>query len=386
MVRKYFVLGIILLVAWNIFPVNNSGGKKERRSIQYSVASDSGFNLGQIGVTMNYSGNIQIFDKYGVLNIWQFTPLVATCDTCVFNYWLDAGISDSSRFIQDSSFGATNALYGAVDNSYSVPPHPPNVLVKTTIYGWQESNFVLVKFTVINRESSVMNAMLGTETVAQNNNSYGFDTVQFIDTAQFFDVYKRTHVGIKLLTGNLNSLSSFDYFDGYQTDSLYYVWMNHNTIDTLYYQDSISSVTITSQVPQMINPGDSVTVYYGIAIGDSLADIYAGLDTLTMRYTGTYTGIKKNNNVTPVSYKLFQNYPNPFNPSTMITFNIIKQDRVSLKVYNILGEVVSNLINEVKSPGNYSIRFDAHGLSSGIYFYELNTGNFREAKKMVILK
>jgi hypothetical protein len=101
---------------------------------------------------------------------------------------------------------------------------------------------------------------------------------------------------------------------------------------------------------------------------------------------GTYTGIKKNNNITPVSYKLFQNYPNPFNPTTTITFNIIKQDRVSLKVYNILGEVVSNLIDEVKSPGNYSIRFDAHRLSSGIYFYELNTGDFREVKKMVILK
>jgi hypothetical protein len=105
-----------------------------------------------------------------------------------------------------------------------------------------------------------------------------------------------------------------------------------------------------------------------------------------MRYNGTYTGIKQNNYFTPVSYKLYQNYPNPFNPSTTISFNVIKQDHVSLRVYNILGEVVATLVNEVKSPGNYSVRFDARGLSSGIYFYEFNSGNFRDVKKMIILK
>jgi hypothetical protein len=86
------------------------------------------------------------------------------------------------------------------------------------------------------------------------------------------------------------------------------------------------------------------------------------------------------------SFNLSQNYPNPFNPSTTISFNIVKQEHVSLKVYNILGEVVSTLVNEEKGPGNYSIRFETHNLSSGIYFYEINTGNFREVKKMVILK
>jgi len=231
-----------------------------------------------------------------------------------------------------------------------------------------------------------MNAMIGSEIVAQNNNKYGYDTVQYVDTANIIDIFNKTHVGFELLSGNLTTLTSIDYFDGYQKDSLYYVLMNHNAIDSIYTLDTAGSVTITSQAPQGINPGDSVTVFYGIAIGDSLPDVFAGLDTLKMRYNGTFTGIKQNNYIAPAGYKLFQNYPNPFNPSTTISFNIMKQDHVILKVYNILGEEVSTLVNENRSPGNYSVRFDTHGLSSGIYFYELNAGNFREAKKMIILK
>jgi hypothetical protein len=59
---------------------------------------------------------------------------------------------------------------------------------------------------------------------------------------------------------------------------------------------------------------------------------------------------------------------------------------VSLKVYNILGVEISSIINEVKTAGNYSIRYDAKNIPSGIYFYELKTGNFRDVKKMIFLK
>jgi len=384
--KKYFILSIIILLVWEVFPANNPKDKRERRTLKYSALADSGFNLGQIGVTMNIYGGIQIFDKNGILNIWRFTPLVATSDTSVFNYYINSNFADTIRFIQDSSFGASTALYGAFDNSYTNPPLPPNVLVKTTIYGWEGSNYALIKFTVINKDSLFMNAMIGTETVAQNNNTYGYDTVQYVDTANFVDIYNRTHVGLELLSGNLETLTSFEYFDSYQKDSLYYHLMNYDGLDRQFLSDSMGSVTITSQAPKGIYPGDSVTVFYGISIGDSLAEVYAGLDTLKLRYSGNYTGIKQNNYLTPVNYKLLQNYPNPFNPSTTISFSIANQEHVSLKVYNILGEVVSTLVNEVKGPGNYSVRFDAYGLSSGIYFYELNTGNFRNVKKMMILK
>jgi hypothetical protein len=90
--------------------------------------------------------------------------------------------------------------------------------------------------------------------------------------------------------------------------------------------------------------------------------------------------------VTPSNYSLEQNYPNPFNPSTTINFTIPNSEFVTLKVFNILGSEVATLVNENLSAGAYRFNFDAQGLASGIYLYELNAGSFREIKKMNLLK
>jgi photosystem II stability/assembly factor-like uncharacterized protein len=88
----------------------------------------------------------------------------------------------------------------------------------------------------------------------------------------------------------------------------------------------------------------------------------------------------------PADFVLYQNYPNPFNPTTTITFQISEPGFVSLKVYNVLGNEVVTLINEEKAPGKYEIKFDGSHLSSGIYFYKLQSGKFGETKKMLFLK
>ena len=89
----------------------------------------------------------------------------------------------------------------------------------------------------------------------------------------------------------------------------------------------------------------------------------------------------------PASFALDQNYPNPFNPSTTISFALQTSGRVSLKIYNVLGQQVAVLVDAVKSAGIYKITFDASALSSGVYFYRLTTGaGISEAKKMVLMK
>jgi len=88
----------------------------------------------------------------------------------------------------------------------------------------------------------------------------------------------------------------------------------------------------------------------------------------------------------PLVFKLDQNYPNPFNPSTTISYQLPTSGQVTLKVYNILGDEVASLINEEKPAGSYEVKFDASQLSSGIYFYKLQTGSFIETKKMMLLK
>ncbi|HZW39265.1 MAG TPA: T9SS type A sorting domain-containing protein [Ignavibacteriaceae bacterium] len=86
-------------------------------------------------------------------------------------------------------------------------------------------------------------------------------------------------------------------------------------------------------------------------------------------------------------YNLYQNYPNPFNPATTISFNLKEQSNVTLTIYNIMGEVVSKLINnQTMAEGNHSLRFDASNLTSGLYLYELKVGSVTLNKKMMLLK
>jgi len=97
-------------------------------------------------------------------------------------------------------------------------------------------------------------------------------------------------------------------------------------------------------------------------------------------------GIGNNNTEIPNVYSLSQNYPNPFNPVTQIKFGIPKQGFVTLKVYDILGREVAQLVNTVKAAGTYVIDFDASKLASGTYFYRIESGSFTDVKKMVLIK
>jgi hypothetical protein len=88
----------------------------------------------------------------------------------------------------------------------------------------------------------------------------------------------------------------------------------------------------------------------------------------------------------PSAFNLYQNYPNPFNPSTSIKFSVPQKGNVSLNVYDVRGMKVAELFNGDKEAGNYEVNFDASKLSSGVYFYELQSAGFFQAKKMILMK
>lgn len=90
--------------------------------------------------------------------------------------------------------------------------------------------------------------------------------------------------------------------------------------------------------------------------------------------------------VLPVEFKLEQNYPNPFNPETIIKYSINKESQVKLDIYNILGQKVMNVIDEVKKAGTYEVKINMRNYSSGVYFYRIITDNNIESKKMLFLK
>jgi hypothetical protein len=85
-------------------------------------------------------------------------------------------------------------------------------------------------------------------------------------------------------------------------------------------------------------------------------------------------------------FMLEQNYPNPFNPSTVISYQLPVTNNVTLKVFDVLGNEIATLVNEEKTAGEYEVEFNAMGLPSGIYFYQLKAGDFIQTKKMILLK
>ncbi|MBK9097326.1 MAG: T9SS type A sorting domain-containing protein [bacterium] len=99
-----------------------------------------------------------------------------------------------------------------------------------------------------------------------------------------------------------------------------------------------------------------------------------------------YSKVIEVNLDSPMKYELSQNYPNPFNPVTTIQFSIPEAAEVNLSVYNILGEEVAVLINELKEAGIYTVNFNATELNSGLYVYKLSAGNYSETKKLMVIK
>jgi len=98
------------------------------------------------------------------------------------------------------------------------------------------------------------------------------------------------------------------------------------------------------------------------------------------------TSIDKTGSDMPCSYNLFQNYPNPFNPNTVISYQLPVMSNVTLKVYDLLGKEVANLVNDRQDAGNHSVKFNASMLSSGVYFYKLQAENYSAMKKLLLLK
>ena len=98
-------------------------------------------------------------------------------------------------------------------------------------------------------------------------------------------------------------------------------------------------------------------------------------------------GINNISSEIPDAYSLFQNYPNPFNPNTKIRFELPNASNVTLKVYNVRGQLVEVLVNnEIVTAGLKEVNFNATNLASGIYFYTIQAGDFKATKKMMLLK
>ncbi len=126
------------------------------------------------------------------------------------------------------------------------------------------------------------------------------------------------------------------------------------------------------------NPAQNNTTYSIVLDNIEGVDKFSG-DVVTSVDSKEYS-------VAPKQYYLSQNYPNPFNPTTVIRYELPNSELVSLKVYNLLGQRIAELVNEKQSTGMHEVTFDASNLSSGVYFYSIKAGTFISTKKMLLIK
>ncbi len=160
--------------------------------------------------------------------------------------------------------------------------------------------------------------------------------------------------------------------------------------DTTYYYLSENSQCIDTGDPDLVyndpedpvNPGFALWPAKGLIFNDMGAYGGQGSNPLVM----DIEEIPASSGNIPADFQLFQNYPNPFNPATNIEFTIAKGGWVALKIYNVLGQAVAELVGENLSAGSYKYNWNASGLPSGVYFYRLETKGFSQTKKLLLLQ
>lgn len=143
-----------------------------------------------------------------------------------------------------------------------------------------------------------------------------------------------------------------------------------------------------SEGPFTLAAGDSQSVGFALLGGTDLPALQSSADAAWTKWNDirAILGVEETPNSLPAKYALAQNYPNPFNPVTRIRYALPSAAHVVLKIYNLLGQEVSTLVDEMQQPGWYTQTWDAGNAASGVYFYRLTAGTFSSVRKLVVLR
>ncbi len=353
------------------------------------------FQTGKIGVVVNVYGRVRIYSPtLDTRQIDRISIAVSKSQTEVFDYKNDTNPEDTVSLVKDNSTDGLYEIYGSFNNSYfedSVVFHtnPPDVLEKLNIYGWENEQYVIAKFTILNRETTAFDAIAGFEIVPMIDGAYGNEVLNYLTDKSITEIYiaDGTHVGLKLLSKELTGFMAIDYpvDDYWLGDTTLYSYLTYANKDTEFQSGGDGGLGIMTTAPENLGIGDSLVVYMAVSVGATRDEMETMMTAAETKYA-TITNVTKEDSKLPESFLLKQNYPNPFNPSTTIKWQQPALGFTTLKIFNALGNEIATLVNQNMNAGSYSVNYDASGLSSGIYFYNLTTGDFSSTKKMILIK
>ncbi|MBS1518798.1 MAG: T9SS type A sorting domain-containing protein [Bacteroidetes bacterium] len=368
------------------------------------------------------------FDSWNLWPVGQGAPWVDNNGNGIYEPPADNPLMKGD---QNLFCSFTDGYRDSVLNSRSAPP----LKAEIHMYAWAKTQSVCAdvinyEWKIINKNVSAWNDFSSAiwsdiDIGSAINDKGGSDSVKnlvygYNGTNQdpvYGPVPPAVGVIIKEVTGHLNSLYKSDYATVFKCgdgecprDSMEVYNVMHG-----FKRDGSNAVNpITNQITRYKYSGDPVS---GIGWNDSTSGdryIFIGsligtvqsLDTADFK---TISIIKKGSNnlssvaelkncvnfvisvnnissETPGDFKLYQNYPNPFNPSTMIRFDLVNKNFVTLKIFDVLGREIKTLVNSNYAAGTYEVDFNAAGLPSGIYYYTLKAGGFSDSKKLMLIR
>ncbi|MEN8191929.1 MAG: T9SS type A sorting domain-containing protein, partial [Bacteroidota bacterium] len=373
----------------------------------------SAFNNGTIGANKfdgtNFGSGIE---WKGTNGLWRSGPVFGTTWSGTVNgqsHNYNPSFLDLVNVVSDFASGLTSEIVGDITFdqtslaiiSDSAAANPTNLDIIQKVYSKTGEDAVFYRYGYVNNTDSAISGFSGgvfvdydveTSSTDYLNNQGGFvvDThlaYQFADaTGGYYGV-----VAINGLDGG--TITSTDV--GTEEELRTAAWGYISSLDQTDPGIGDQRTWIGTEVGT-IEVGDTAWVTFAFVAGDDLAGITKNAKNAFViaeaaGFTEIEVGVEKNDSGLPIRFELSQNYPNPFNPSTTIKYSIPANNTNAVQttkivVYDILGKEVQTIVNEKQSAGHYEVSFDAGNLSSGVYFYRIQHGEFVSSKKMMLLK
>ncbi|MBI4427818.1 MAG: carboxypeptidase regulatory-like domain-containing protein [Ignavibacteriales bacterium] len=283
-----------------------------------------------------------------------------------------------------------------VQTYYRVDYHPAflGLAVRQKSYSWTDADYAIYKYTIFYGPSygampNIQNAYIGfflDFDISANaiNDLVGIDKNNNLVYMYNSSAPDSVTMGVSLVSGSTARLTWWKNGNDPRTDTLRYGKMVADTSSAVPSAPDDYRVFVSAGPFNLVG-GDSVSVAIAVVAGHGVAGVSSALQQAQAAYLTT--SVEKSLSASiPENFVLHQNYPNPFNPMTVISFDLPKESHVKLTVYNVLGQEVITLVDEVRKPGVYSLHWNASSFPTGMYVYRITAGEFVQTKKMLLIK